>query len=681
LKNQVYLADLTHTENGIMSLTFPLGTAFVATYAKYVLSDQFDFRLFKFVDRLTQAISESPPRVLAISNYSWNLELGYKLSTWAKRQHPNLIVVFGGPNFPVEADEKLKFLRQRSAIDVYIENEGEVGFAALLRKFEEYDFDITTFKRSGESVGNCTYLNGSELIEGGITRIKDVNDVPSPYLTGILDEFFDLPLTPMVETTRGCPFTCSFCADGLVTKNKVVGFHGDRVRDELYYIAERIKNIDEVYITDLNFGMYRQDLETAQTIANVQSEFNWPARILATTGKNRPDRIIEVAALLKGSWITGPAIQSSNQEVLKNVKRSNISVEAYREFSAFMKSQDKEALTFTEIILGLPGDTKETHFESLRYGIDNRLTKLKSFQAMLLTGTDMASKETRDKFELVGKFRISAGGVGIYKFGEEVTPVAENHEIIVASKDMSFEDHLSCRVMHLLLEAYYNQSQFEEIFAAMRTMALSEFDFLKYIHDHEELYTKRVKEIIDRYISAMKENLFDSSEEAQAFATSPDRVNQYVSGELGFNELVECNSLLYFEMEETLEVLLKALHMYLTEKGLLTVSVQDYFSQLGNLILCKKKEINKPELLIEQSFNYDFESIDDLNYMVDPRSVSRTDQPICFKFSHTREQQNLINNGLGLYKNHPDGIGRLLYGSNLQKMYRTFQNVGLSSTP
>ena len=208
MKNKVYLADLTHTRNGIMALTFPLGTAFVAAYAKQVLGGDFEFSLFKFPDRLSQAISEGPPHVLALSNYSWNLELGYKLSTWAKRQHPNLIVIFGGPNFPVSADEKLKFLRQRSVIDVYVENEGEVGFAELLRKLEEYGFDIAAFKRSHEPVGNCTYLNGNELIEGGIERIKDVNIIPSPYLTGTLDEFFELPLTPMIETTRGCPFSC-----------------------------------------------------------------------------------------------------------------------------------------------------------------------------------------------------------------------------------------------------------------------------------------------------------------------------------------------------------------------------------------------------------------------------------------------------------------------------------------
>ena len=80
--------------------------------------------------------------------------------------------------------------------------------------------------------------------------------------------------------------------------------------------------------------------------------------------------------------------------------------------------------------------------------------------------------------------------------------------------------------------------------------------------------------------------------------------------------------------------MLEALRMFLLEKDLLTSSVQDYFTQLGNFILCKKKDINKFELLLEKSFDYDFESIDVLNYQVDPQNVKRVNKPIHLKFFH-----------------------------------------------
>jgi hypothetical protein len=294
---------------------------------------------------------------------------------------------------------------------------------------------------------------------------------------------------------------------------------------------------------------------------------------------------------------------------------------------------------------------------------------------MLLTGTDMASQETRAKYGLLTKFRIMAGGVGVYKFGEEDIQVAEIQEIIVGSNDMPFEDYVSCRIMVLLIETYYNNALFGEIFAAMRAMAVPVFDFLVYLHGHRELYTPKVRRIIDRFEDATRDNLYDSHEEAESLGLGPDLFGRYVSGELGFNEMLQCKAQLYFELEDTLAVLLSALRMYLAEKGLLTNAVQDYFDQLGNFILCKKKEINKTELVIEQCFNYDFEAIDALNYEVDPRRLEQASQDVRFTFFHDQEQRNQISNAVSLYENHPGGISRMLYMQNLKKMYRTFQRA------
>ena len=684
-KDRIYLADLTHTKNGIMALTFPLGTSYVATYAKQNLGDSFDFELFKFPETLAKQITKKPPRVLALSNYSWNLELGYNLCLWAKNLYPDLIIIMGGPNFPTSEDEKLDFLSQRGVVDFYIENEGEVAFTALIEKLLEYDFNVDELKSKNEIISHCSYIvknkstKSIKIVSGGINRIRDVNAIDSPYLSGMLDKFFKYSLTPMIETHRGCPFSCTYCADGLRSKNKVTSFGLDRVEKELYYIANNIKNIDEMYITDLNFGMFKKDIETAKIIAKVQSDLNWPTTIFATTGKNKTERVIETAKILKGSWITGPAIQSSDSSVLKNVKRGNISSDSYKQISEFMKSLDREALTFTELILGLPGDTKKKHFESLRYAIDSKMTKLKIFQAMLLVGTDMATPRTRDTFGLVGKFRITAGGVGVYNFDKEKIPIAEIHEVIVASNDMTFEEHISCRVMGLLLEAYHNQSQFEEIFSSLSKMNISEFDFLVYLHKNKNLYTKKIKKIIKNYESAIRDNLYDTHEEAAAVATNPDNIKKYESGELGFNELLICNSDMYFAMEDTASILLKVLEKYLKENGIYDTHVMEYFNQLTRFTLCKKREINNSSHIIKEYFDYDFQKISEINYEVDPRTVKKSSSSILYKFYHSDGQKYLIKNSVDLYTNHTDGISRMLYSNNLQKLYRNFKKVTLKN--
>ena len=171
--------------------------------------------------------------------------------------------------------------------------------------------------------------------------------------------------------------------------------------------------MSELSITDLNFGMYKQDVITANAIAEIQKNYNYPTIISATVGKNMPERTIRVAKILKG-WTMGAAIQSTDHNVLKAVKRSNISKSAYQKLIDFGNSQ-KSDKTHTEIILALPGDTKEKQLESLKIGIDNNVKNLRMYQAILLPGTEMASRETRKKYGLKTKFRIRPGCIGGYK--------------------------------------------------------------------------------------------------------------------------------------------------------------------------------------------------------------------------------------------------------------------------
>ena len=211
-KINIWLSDLTHTAQGISAATFPLGVSFVYSYAKKVFGNEFNFDLFKFPSHLDKALSKQLPTVLSFSNYSWNFELAYKFASVVKQHNPNVVTIFGGPNFPTVTEEMLEFLGKCSNIDFYIELEGELGFVSLLKKLAKYNFDSAKLKKNGETLLNTSYVYENRLIHGPKDRIKNVNDIPSPYLTGALDKFFDLPLVPMVETTRGCPFSCTFCS-------------------------------------------------------------------------------------------------------------------------------------------------------------------------------------------------------------------------------------------------------------------------------------------------------------------------------------------------------------------------------------------------------------------------------------------------------------------------------------
>ncbi len=675
MKKKIFIADLTHTARGIHAPSFPLGAAFVASYAQEVLGSDFEIKLFKFPEQLSRMLSKSAPVLLGFSNYSWNLELGFKLSSWAKRQYPDLVVVSGGPNFPIETSEKVRFLKRYSTIDFYIQNDGENGFVELVRKLLDYGLDVKKLKNKKELIANCVYLNDDELIEGPPERINDLNILPSPYLSGMLDEFFDLPLVPMIETTRGCPFSCTYCTDGAVSKSKVIRFSHERTRGEIDYIREHIKNIDEVVITDLNFGMYEEDLITAQYISENQKKYNWPALVQGSAGKNNSKRIIETVCVLNGSWVAGLAIQSSDKEVLKNINRNNIPPEIFQYFLKSYRKRFKDAVAYTEIILALPGDTKDKHFESLRYGIENGANSMRMYQAMLLVGTKMAARATREKYGLMTKFRVIPGGVGVYKFGNEAIPVAEIEEIVIGGKYMTFEDYVSCRVMDLLIEVYINNGLFEEVFSSLISMNTSAFDCVAYLHKHAELYTLRMKEIIESFVRSTRDDLYNSYEEAELYVLRPEIIKKHISGELGINEILIHKMLLYFELEDISAVLLRSLKGQLREKGLLNINAEKYFEQLIEFIIFKKKDFSKFDIETDHLFSYDFEAIENNGYKVDPRNINQSSRQVHLKFFHDQVQKKHIQNCLNVYANLHIGISRMIQRSNLKKMYRCFKKI------
>lgn len=679
--NRIYFADLTHTAQGISAPTFPLGVSYVAAYARQQLGSEFDFQMFKFPADLERALVSAPPLVLCLSNYSWNFELAYKLASLAKARWPDMTVVCGGPNFPTNEEEQKEHLAQHPNIDFYVQLEGEVGIVNLIKQLAAHGFDARKLRAAGLPLLNTAHLTEGRMIVGPVERIKDVNTIPSPYLTGLLDPFFDMKLIPMVETTRGCPFSCTFCADGLPSKNKVVRYHEDRTRDELEYIAARIKNIDELVITDLNFAMYAEDMKTAASIAAIQKRTGWPITISASAGKNRPQRIIDVAGVLKGSWTMGASIQSTDEHVLKSIKRSNISSASYKELIDYGNSFET-GKTHSEIILGLPGDTKEKHFESLRFGVDNQVNSMRMFQAMLLMGTEMADQETRKRFGLVTKFRTIPGCVGIYDFFGQKVPVSEIEEIITGSKDLPFEDYLECREMNLIAETFYNNAMFDEVYSMIRALGGSVFDCLLHIKNHPELHSPRVKEIIAEFLVQTSVDLYDSRKETEDCVLTPEVIDRYVGGELGINELLVHRALLFTEFKDICGLLFQAVEATLTAKGLMTPAVSDYLAELREFTLLRKDgAITRTDAVPVGHFRFDFEAISRQAYKVDPNSFPRFDEPVEFRFFHTDEQKKHIANQVSVYADTPIGLGRLIQRSNLKLFYRTFRKSSSAPAP
>jgi tRNA A37 methylthiotransferase MiaB len=362
---RIYLADLTHIGKGVATEAFPLNIGLVASYARNLYGNEVDVSLYKIPTDLKEAITQRPPHILACSNYTWNCNLSYYFCELVKSIDPDIITVFGGTNYPFTEAEQHRFLSSHPALDIHTFYEGEQGFANIV----ERAMSSRGKGRLGQDpISGCQFISrGSEdFISGGpLPRIKELDAIPSPYVTGIMDKFFDGQLTPLVETARGCPFLCNFCNAGDRYFNKVNLFSDDYVREELTYIAKKAAQagITHVTLADNNFGMIPRDATTAQVIYDLQKSFGWPRSMSAWTGKNSKERVIEVTRLLKETLSISMSVQSMDKNVLENIGRDNIKLDHYQKIAEELNHQGRPQ--HAEVILPLPGETLPSHIRGL----------------------------------------------------------------------------------------------------------------------------------------------------------------------------------------------------------------------------------------------------------------------------------------------------------------------------
>ena len=548
MKSKVYFADLSHT--GVVNNTniFPLGAGLVAAYAAQELNDDIEVSIYKYPEDLDQAMRRETPHVLSMSNYSWNANLSYAFANIVKRHHPEVTVIFGGPNFPLDRGLREGFLPERPAIDFYIKWDGEHAFTGLMRKLLDHDLDVGALKTEGALLDNACYHAPQGYVEGPDHRVANLTALLSPYLTGLFDKFFDDSSIPMMEITRGCPYSCTFCNDGSLLRSRIYRKSEDVSYEELKYIGSRSQNSlqTQFVLTDLNFGMYKEDLATARMLQSTIKEYGWPERLLVSLGKSHPERVLEVVNTInkggKGVLRLQASFQSTDDDVLKEIKRKNLSVDDLLGMRDFRYEQINDNQEFsTELILALPSDTVEKHYASLRDVLDVLgMNIIDVHQLTLLLGSEMADAAvlgTRPQDQVDVRHRISVGCLGIYNILDDVGPYAECEEVVVANSTLSFEDFLECRVMHLLLKIYIERDPFNYTFGLIRKLKLSSFDLLLKVREHWPKF-ESLSNLSASFIEGSQAPLFDNHDDLVRYVTNVENMKKYISGEYGQNELL-----------------------------------------------------------------------------------------------------------------------------------------------
>lgn len=383
--------------------------------------------------------------IFGFSCYVWNKSYNYELAKRIKKEKPNSIIFFGGPEMPItESDifERLPF------IDVVIKGEGE----KVLKSFLEAVANNTNWE---EVKGLLINKNGVPVDTGDGGRIGDLDELPSPYLTGVFDKLMaettGVEWNATIETNRGCPYACTFCDWGSLTYNKVKKFNLERVFAELEWIGKH--KCGFATITDANFGMFiERDNAITDKLIEVQEKYGYPNSFSMSWAKDQKKEVFDIVFKLikhpKSNQGLTVSVQSMDLDVLENIKRKNL---AQHNIEYIFDLCDKNNVpVYTEIILGLPGETKESWKESFFkiYRAGNH-TGINVTQAQMLQNAEMNLLQKK-------LYKITSVPVYDYMSGSyNNDELAESINVVTSTKDMPYEDMLDSMIHSWFMQTFH----------------------------------------------------------------------------------------------------------------------------------------------------------------------------------------------------------------------------------
>ena len=438
----VYLADLAHDYFKVNQYT-PTGVGYLAAYAKSKLGKKVEFCLFKSVSKFIDAYEKKKPDLIGFSNYTWNSALSKIAGQWIKQRDPSLPIIMGGPNIRTYPKGIEEFLRENNYVDTYCMFAGEISVYEILKfLLKQPEGKRTAEILRGHKVNGCYSKFKNRLIgNSNYAKPDNLDEVPSPYLTGLMDPFLKEGYYPILETNRGCPFSCTFCIWGISALNKLLRFSMKRVKDELSYVANSSYESSAIVLADANFGILPRDVEIAQHIRNLYNKTKSFSSIRMYWAKVAKPHMVDIGKILGHLTHTYIAFQSLDDKVLENIKRKNIRTEELSSLIEKLKGFSYGAQT--DLLVGLPGETYKSHMESLDKALSMGLTHIFGGEIQMLPGAEMDEEDHRKRFGLKTKYRFIEGGYGLYKGNF----VYELQEAIRETKSMTEAEMLKLRAI------------------------------------------------------------------------------------------------------------------------------------------------------------------------------------------------------------------------------------------
>lgn len=292
-------------------------------------------------DALAREVAAFDPDVVGFSAYLWSFPFLVEVAERLRADDPARLHVFGGPSARPSMFAQPPFRARAGAADALVINDGEETFAEIVEARDRSDSAL-------RAVRGLTVRDAEGAWRETPPRpLSDLSALPSPYKMGLVQHGG----LGVLQTYRGCPFTCSFCEWGTMESPRRVRGVED-LREEFAGMAGH--RVDAALLVDaglnLNAGAFR-NLRAAAESSDFLSRRGLICEVYPS--KVRQEHLDFLKGI--GRAYVGVGLQSFDNHVLANVERH------YDEarFDETLRALGEVAAVAVEIIVGLPGDSPE----------------------------------------------------------------------------------------------------------------------------------------------------------------------------------------------------------------------------------------------------------------------------------------------------------------------------------
>ncbi|RDU24570.1 B12-binding domain-containing radical SAM protein [Anaerosacchariphilus polymeriproducens] len=411
-----------------------------------------EYTINHYQEYILTEIYKKKPDVIAFSCYIWNFQYVKEIIEDLRQLFPDLPIWVGGPEVSFEVKE---FLEENTAVTGVMYGEGEVIFKNLVKYYDSQQKGGYSKCLDMEQIKGIAYRNLSEqIIVNEPQALIDMSEIPFCYED--MENFQNRIV--YYETSRGCPFSCSYC---LSSVEKKVRFRDlDLVKQELQFFIDH--KVPQVKFVDRTFNCrHSHVMEIWNYIKeHDQGITNFHFEISADLLNN--EELALMKTLRPGLIQLEIGVQSTNLPTIHEINRT-MDFEKLKEIVLEIK-RGKNIHQHLDLIAGLPFEDYNCFTRSF-----DDVYRLKPEQLQLgflkvLKGSEMYQKAK--EYEIVYKIR----------------PTYE----VMYTKWLSYQELLEIKKVEEMVEVYYNSGQFETTLKLIEAAFSSPFQLYKKLGDYYE---------------------------------------------------------------------------------------------------------------------------------------------------------------------------------------------------